>query len=85
MFVGIPHPGEAPSGNNDPLNPRRYSIWADANEHLDPNDVRFGRPRSSLIVSRKDNGGDRQSAFVGSYEQRAGDGPFSRDFILKTC
>ncbi|MEQ1764670.1 MAG: PhoX family phosphatase [Pyrinomonadaceae bacterium] len=57
MFVGIQHPGEAPSGNNDPLNPRRYSTWPDANENLDPNDVRFGRPRSSLIVIRKDNGG----------------------------
>ena len=29
MFVGIQHPGEAPTGVNDPANPKRYSSWPD--------------------------------------------------------
>jgi secreted PhoX family phosphatase len=49
MFVGIQHPGEAPSGVNDPLNPKRYSSWPDGEEGE--------RPRSSLIVITKDDGG----------------------------
>jgi secreted PhoX family phosphatase len=49
MFVGIQHPGEAPSGNNDPTDPKRYSSWPDGAEG--------GRPRSSVVVITKDDGG----------------------------
>jgi uncharacterized protein len=49
MFVGIQHPGEAPSGSNDPLNPKRWSSW--------PDGAAGGRPRSSTIVITKDDGG----------------------------
>ena len=49
LFVGIQHPGEAPSGTNDPTNPKRYSSW--------PEGDAGGRPRSSLIVITKDDGG----------------------------
>jgi len=49
MFVGIQHPGEAPSGANDPANPKQYSAW--------PDGPAGGRPRSSLVViTRKDGG-----------------------------
>jgi secreted PhoX family phosphatase len=49
MFVGIQHPGEAPTGTNDPANPQRYSSWPDG-----PNG---GRPRSACVVITKDDGG----------------------------
>jgi len=49
MFVGIQHPGEAPTGNNDPLLPKKHSSWPDGAEG--------GRPRSSLIIVTKDDGG----------------------------
>lgn len=49
MFVGIQHPGEAPTGANDPANPKQYSSWPDGAEG--------GRPRSSLVVITKDDGG----------------------------
>ncbi|MCS6946580.1 MAG: PhoX family phosphatase [Steroidobacteraceae bacterium] len=49
MFVGIQHPGEAPTGNNDPANPKRYSSW--------PDGAAGGRPRSATIVITKDDGG----------------------------
>jgi uncharacterized protein len=49
MFVGIQHPGEAPSGANDPANPKQYSSWPDGEAG--------GRPRSSLLVVTKDDGG----------------------------
>lgn len=49
MFVGIQHPGEAPSGSNDPADPKRYSSW--------PDGAAGGRPRSSTIVITKDDGG----------------------------
>lgn len=49
MFVGIQHPGEAPTGVNDPANPKRYSSW--------PEGPAGGRPRSSCIVITKDDGG----------------------------
>ncbi len=49
MFVGIQHPGEAPSGANDPTNPKQYSSWPDGDQGQ--------RPRSSLIVVTKDDGG----------------------------
>jgi secreted PhoX family phosphatase len=50
MFVGIQHPGEAPSGANDPAKPKQYSSWPDGDAG--------GRPRSSLLVIRKDDGGE---------------------------
>jgi secreted PhoX family phosphatase len=49
MFVGIQHPGEAPYGINDPLQPKRYSSW--------PDGASAGRPRSACIVITKDDGG----------------------------
>jgi secreted PhoX family phosphatase len=49
MFVGIQHPGEAPSGANNPANPKQYSSW--------PGGAESGRPRSSLVVITKDGGG----------------------------
>jgi secreted PhoX family phosphatase len=49
MFVGIQHPGEAPSGNLDPANPKQYSSW--------PDGPQGGRPRSALVVITKDDGG----------------------------
>jgi secreted PhoX family phosphatase len=49
MFVGIQHPGEAPSGNNNPANPKQYSSW--------PDGAAGGRPRSALLVITKDDGG----------------------------
>lgn len=49
LFVGIQHPGEAPSGSNDPANPKQYSSWPDGDAG--------GRPRSSTIVITKDDGG----------------------------
>jgi len=49
MFVGIQHPGEAPTGTNDPANPKRYSSWPDGDAG--------GRPRSACIVITKDDGG----------------------------
>lgn len=49
MFVGIQHPGEAPSGANNPANPKRFSAW--------PDYAAGTRPRSSVIVVTKDDGG----------------------------
>jgi len=50
MFVGIQHPGERPDDlPGDPLNPKQFSSWPDG-----PNG---GRPRSSLVVVTKDDGG----------------------------
>ena len=49
MFVGIQHPGEAPSGANDPAHPKRFSSWPEGDEG--------GRPRSACIVITKDDGG----------------------------
>ncbi len=49
MFVGIQHPGEAPSGVNDPADPKRFSSW--------PDGPTGGRPRSACIVITKDDGG----------------------------
>ena len=50
LFVGIQHPGEAPSGNNDPAAPKAFSSW--------PDGPSGGRPRSSLVVVTKDDGGE---------------------------
>lgn len=49
MFVGIQHPGEAPTGANDPANPKRYSSWPDGDAGE--------RPRSATLVVTKDDGG----------------------------
>lgn len=49
MFVGIQHPGEAPTGSNDPEIPKRFSSWPDGEAG--------GRPRSAVVVITKDDGG----------------------------
>jgi hypothetical protein len=49
MFVGIQHPGEAPTRVNDPALPKRFSSW--------PDGPGGGRPRSACIVITKDDGG----------------------------
>ena len=49
MFVGIQHPGEAPSGANDPANPKQLQLVAGR--------AAGGRPRSACIVITKDDGG----------------------------
>jgi secreted PhoX family phosphatase len=49
MFVGVQHPGEAPSGNLNPAMPKQYSSW--------PGGPSSGRPRSSCLVITKDDGG----------------------------
>jgi uncharacterized protein len=49
MFVNVQHPGEMRSGRNDPANPRRHSNWPDFRPD--------GRPRSAVVVVRKDDGG----------------------------
>jgi secreted PhoX family phosphatase len=49
MFVGIQHPGEAPTGANDPANPKQFSSW--------PDGPTGGRPRSSCLVITRDDGG----------------------------
>jgi uncharacterized protein len=49
MFVGIQHPGEAPTGVNDPADPKRHSSW--------PDGPKGGRPRSATIVITKNDGG----------------------------
>jgi hypothetical protein len=50
MFVGIQHPGEAPTGSLSPANPKQFSSW--------PDGPSGGRPRSSCIVVTKDDGGE---------------------------
>ncbi len=49
MFVGIQHPGEAPTGSLSPANPKQFSSW--------PDGATGGRPRSSCVVITKDDGG----------------------------
>ena len=49
MFVNIQHPGETSSERNDPKNPKAVSSW--------PDGTAGGRPRSSTIVIRKNDGG----------------------------
>ena len=49
MFVNVQHPGETPSEQSDPAQPRRWSNWPDFNP--------VGRPRSATLVIRKDDGG----------------------------
>ncbi len=49
MFVSIQHPGEPPTGVNDPAQPKRFSSW--------PDGPTGGRPRSACVVVTKDDGG----------------------------
>ncbi|MFN0039664.1 MAG: PhoX family protein [Burkholderiales bacterium] len=50
LFVGIQHPGERPDDlPGDPSNPKQFSAW--------PDGAAGGRPRSSLVVITKDDGG----------------------------
>ena len=49
MFVNIQHPGETASERSDPNAPKAVSIW--------PDGPKGGRPRSSTIVIRKNDGG----------------------------
>ncbi len=49
LFVNIQHPGETPSEQSDPAQPRRFSNWPDFNP--------VGRPRSATVVVRRDDGG----------------------------
>jgi secreted PhoX family phosphatase len=49
MFVSIQHPGEAPTGANDPANPKQFSSWPDGDAG--------GRPRSACLVITRDDGG----------------------------
>lgn len=50
MFVGIQHPGEAPSGALNPATPKSESSW--------PDGAAGGRPRSACIVITKNDGGE---------------------------
>ena len=49
MFVGIQHPGEAPSRRERSGESEAYSSW--------PDGAAGGRPRSSCVVITKDDGG----------------------------
>lgn len=49
MFINIQHPGETPSDRSDPAEPAKYSNWPD----FQPG----GRPRSSTVAIRKNDGG----------------------------
>ena len=49
LFVNIQHPGEMPSGRNEPANPRRFSNWPDYSP--------TGRPRSATLAIRRNDGG----------------------------
>ena len=49
MFVNIQHPGETASERSDPAQPLAVSSWPDGEA--------AGRPRSSTIVIRRDDGG----------------------------
>ncbi|MBL8347416.1 MAG: PhoX family phosphatase, partial [Rubrivivax sp.] len=49
VFVNIQHPGETPSERSNASEPRKFSNWPDFKP--------TGRPRSSTVVVRKDDGG----------------------------
>ena len=49
MFLNIQHPGESPSGHNDPAAPAQHSSWPDYQAG--------GRPRSATVVVRRKDGG----------------------------
>jgi hypothetical protein len=49
MFFNVQHPGEAPRGGNDPVDPTRHSRW--------PDGAQASRPRSATVVVTKDDGG----------------------------
>ena len=50
MFVGIQHPGEAPTGVNDPANPKQFSSWPDGP----------GRRTAAVVVHRDHQGRRRR-------------------------
>jgi secreted PhoX family phosphatase len=50
LFAGIQHPGESPSDTSDPDHPTQFSSWPDG-------PGRAGRPRSSVVMITKDDGG----------------------------
>ncbi len=61
MFVGIQHPGEAPTGSLSPANPTQFSNWPQSQFSVESNSVTplpAGRPRSSCLVITKDDGGE---------------------------
>jgi hypothetical protein len=49
LFVNIQHPGENPSGRNDPAKPKANGSW--------PDGASGGRPRSATVMIRRDDGG----------------------------
>jgi hypothetical protein len=49
LFINIQHPGETSSERSDPAQPQAVSTW--------PDGTAGGRPRSSTVVIRKDDGG----------------------------
>jgi secreted PhoX family phosphatase len=49
MFVNIQHPGETPTDKSDPAEPSKFSNWPDYKPG--------GRPRSAMVVIRKNDGG----------------------------
>jgi uncharacterized protein len=49
VFINIQHPGETPGDRSDPQDPRKFSNWPDFASN--------GRPRSSTVVVRKNDGG----------------------------
>jgi secreted PhoX family phosphatase len=49
MFVNVQHPGEPPSGSNDPERPAAVSSW--------PDGPGISRPRSATVVIRRSDGG----------------------------
>ncbi len=53
LFVNIQHPGELPSGRNDPAQPEAVSAWPHSQFPALP----AGRPRSATIVIRRKDGG----------------------------
>ncbi len=49
MFISVQHPGETPTDRSDPREPAKFSNW--------PDYTPGGRPRSSNVVIRKNDGG----------------------------
>jgi hypothetical protein len=62
MFVGIQHPGEGASDATDPTQPNRVSTWpgvsnATGGLPVTPAYGALGRPRSTVVVVTKNDGG----------------------------
>jgi uncharacterized protein len=49
LFINVQHPGETAGDRSDPLDPSKFSNW--------PDHAPGGRPRSSTVVIRKNDGG----------------------------